>query len=93
MCVCVWCLLPAQVEMMRGVFEKLVEVSQDEEIPEGLAETAEDLVSADVMNHPVRQTNPLPSTNQSIKNPGAVLGRNVLIIWKRDITSGVSYIW
>lgn len=43
-----------QVTMMRGVFEKLVEVSQDEEIPEGLAETAEDLVSADVMNHPVR---------------------------------------
>ena len=41
--------------MMRGVFEKLVDVSQDEEIPEGLAETAEDLVSADVMNHPVRQ--------------------------------------
>lgn len=40
--------------MMRGVFEKLVEVSQDEEIPEGLAETAEDLVSADVMNHPVK---------------------------------------
>lgn len=39
---------------MRSVFEKLLEVSQDEEIPDGLAETAEDLVSADVMNHPVR---------------------------------------
>eukprot|EP00903_Cladosiphon_okamuranus_P009357 g8923.t1 len=41
----------SKVTMMRTVFEKLVEVSQDEEIPEGLAETAEDLVSADVMNH------------------------------------------
>lgn len=47
---------------MRGVFDKLVEVSQDEEVPEGLAETAEDLVSADVMNHPVR-----PSTKQTSK--------------------------
>lgn len=44
----------SKVATMRGVFEKLLEVSQDEEIPDGLAETAEDLVSANVMNHPVR---------------------------------------
>ncbi|CAM9824939.1 unnamed protein product, partial [Ectocarpus sp. 8 AP-2014] len=42
----------SKVATMRGVFEKLLEVSQDEEIPDGLAETAEDLVSASVMNHP-----------------------------------------
>lgn len=52
---------------MRGVFEKLVEVSQDEEIPDGLAETAEDLVSAGVMNHPVRDMHSMTDTICKVK--------------------------
>lgn len=50
---------------MKGVFENLQEVSQEDEPPEGLMETAEDLVSATVMNHqvsPVCVTPFLPST-------------------------------
>ncbi|CAM9525786.1 unnamed protein product, partial [Scytosiphon promiscuus] len=36
---------------MKGVFESLQEVNQEDEQPEGLMETAEALVSATVMNH------------------------------------------
>lgn len=39
---------------MKNALELLKGVGQDEELPDGLAETAEDLASADVMNHPVR---------------------------------------
>lgn len=43
-----------QVSKMEKALELLKAVDQDEDCPEGLAETAEDLVSADIMNHPVR---------------------------------------
>lgn len=43
-----------------GVLEALQEVGQDDAWPEGLAETAEDLASARVMNHPVRASRTAP---------------------------------
>ncbi|CAN0360409.1 unnamed protein product, partial [Hapterophycus canaliculatus] len=36
---------------MENAFENLQEVSQEDELPDGLMETAKDLVSATVMNH------------------------------------------
>ena len=53
MCVHSFVLL-AQAIKMKNALELLKGVGQDEEFPVGLAETAEDLASADVMNHPVR---------------------------------------
>lgn len=38
---------------MKKAFEELKEVDPDKELADGTAETAEDLVSAKVMNHPV----------------------------------------
>lgn len=52
--VCLW----AQASKMKNALELLKGVGQDEELPDGLAETAEDLASADVMNHPVRTAPP-----------------------------------
>ena len=50
---------------MKKALELLKGVEQDEELPDGLAETAEDLASADVMNHPVRHTTHCNMDNKS----------------------------